>query len=185
MADSSSTSTGPHPDYRSYLSEPDSSCNDFIMQQTMMRIRDPKASLDFYSRVMGMRLLKRVDQPSMKFTIYFMGYEKAEDIPTDQDEAWKWLLTRRGTIELTHNWGTETDPTFTGYHNGNSDPRGFGHIGIAVPDVYKACDRFETLGVPFIKTPTGGKMKGIAFIKDPDGYWIEILSPNNDVIVAN
>ncbi len=47
------------------------------------------------------RLLKRVDQPSMKFTIYFMGYERAEDIPTDLEEAWKWLLTRRGTIELT------------------------------------------------------------------------------------
>ncbi len=54
MAESSSPS--PHPDYRSYLSEPDPSCNEFIMQQTMMRIRDPKASLDFYSRVMGMRL---------------------------------------------------------------------------------------------------------------------------------
>ena len=47
------------------------------------------------------RLLKRVDQPSMKFTIYFMGYEKAEDIPAGEDEAWKWLLTRPATIELT------------------------------------------------------------------------------------
>ena len=72
-----------------------------------------------------------------------------------------------------------------------------------MPDVYKACERFEQLGVPFIKTPTGGdlrllywtanivcvcvcagKMKGIAFITDPDGYWIEILSPNNEVTVA-
>lgn len=45
-----------------------------------------------------------------------------------------------------------------------------------VPDVYKACERFEKMGVKFIKTPDGGKMKGIAFIQDPDGYWIEILN---------
>ena len=86
-------------------------------------------------------------------------------------------LNKKALLELTHNWGTETDDTFN-YHDGNSEPRGFGHIGISVPDVYKASARFEELGVEFVKKPDDGKMKGLAFIKDPDGYWVEILSAN-------
>lgn len=74
----------------------------------------------------------------------------------------------------THNWGTDSDPGFK-YHNGNSEPRGFGNIGVTVDDTYKACERFERLGVEFVKKPNDGKMKGIAFIKDPDGYWTEIF----------
>lgn len=170
----------PLPDYKSYLCEPDPSCKDFIMQQTMMRVKDPKASLQFYTQVLGMRLLKRLDYPSMKFSLYFMGYEAVEDIPEDETERMRWMFSRKATVELTHNWGTENDPDFKGYCNGNSEgSKGFGHIGIAVPDVYEACERFEKLGVNFIKKPDGGKMKGLAFITDPDGYWIEILNPKN------
>ncbi|KAK7068362.1 Lactoylglutathione lyase [Halocaridina rubra] len=157
-------------------SEPHEATKDFIFQQTMFRIKDPKSSLDFYTRVLGMRLLKKLDFPSMKFTLYFMGFELPGDIPSDEDERTAWCFSRKATLELTHNWGTENDPEFKGYHNGNADPRGFGHIGIMVPDVEKACERFESLGTKFVKKPSDGKMRNIAFIQDPDGYWIEILS---------
>ncbi|XP_017643301.1 lactoylglutathione lyase isoform X1 [Gossypium arboreum] len=163
---------------------PDEATKDYIMQQTMYRIKDPKVSLDFYSRVLGMSLLKRVDVPELKFTLYFMGYEDVSKAPSDPYGRTVWTFGRAATIELTHNWGTESDPEFKGYHTGNSEPRGFGHIGITVDDVNKACERFERLGVEFVKKLDAGKMKGIAFIKDPDGYWIEIfdLKTIGDVI---
>ncbi|XP_059314675.1 lactoylglutathione lyase isoform X2 [Lycium ferocissimum] len=158
---------------------PDEATKGYFLQQTMFRIKDPKVSLEFYSKVMGMSLLKRLDFPEMKFSLYFMGYEDLSSAPTDQVERTAWTFSQKATIELTHNWGTESDPNFTGYHNGNSEPRGFGHIGVTVDDVHKACERFESLGVEFVKKPLDGKMKGIAFIKDPDGYWIEIFDTNN------
>jgi len=150
----------------------------FVMNQTMLRVRDPKVSVVFYQDVLGMTLLDRFDFESMQFSLYFMGYlALGETIPGDAGERAQWVFGRPALIELTHNWGSESDPAFVGYHNGNSDPRGFGHIGISVPDVYAASARFESLGVEFVKRPNDGKMKGIAFIRDPDGYWIEILSP--------
>ncbi|XP_061480878.1 lactoylglutathione lyase isoform X1 [Rhineura floridana] len=162
----------------SACTDPHPSTKDFLLQQTMLRVKDPKKSLDFYTRVLGMILLKKCDFPTMKFSLYFLAYEDKNDIPKDEKERISWTLSRKGVLELTHNWGTENDENQT-YHNGNSDPRGFGHIGIAVPDVNEACKRFEELGVKFVKKPDEGKMKGLAFIQDPDGYWIEILNPNH------
>lgn len=155
----------------------DAATTDFIFQQTMYRIKDPKITVPFYSGVLGMSLLQKLDFPEMKFTLYFMGYEDAACMPGElgSRERSEWALSRPATVELTHNWGTEDQADFK-YHTGNSEPKGFGHIGVMVPDVDKACERFEQLKVNFIKRPQDGKMKTIAFITDPDGYWIEIFN---------
>ncbi|XP_018599144.1 lactoylglutathione lyase-like [Scleropages formosus] len=157
---------------------------DYMLQQTMLRVKDPVKSLDFYTRVLGMTLLQKIDFPSMRFTHYFLGYEDKEEIPKDLKERTAWTFSRRATVELTHNWGSEADET-QAYHNGNSEPRGFGHIGIAVPDMDAACKMFQQQGVIFVKKPDEGKIKGIIFIQDPDGYWIEILNPNAMVSIMN
>lgn len=157
----------------------DPATHDFVFNQTMFRIKDPERTLKFYSDVMGMTLVKRFDFPAMEFTLYFMAAlspEQAKAISTDNSERIKQTFAMPAMLELTHNWGDE-DKDDVSYHNGNSDPRGFGHIGFAVPDIDVACERFEKMGVPFVKKPNDGKMKGIAFIQDPDGYWIEIFTP--------
>lgn len=156
----------------------DAATEGFTLNQTMLRVRDPEASLAFYRDVLGMSLLQRLDFEEMRFSLYFLAYLKdGETVPEDPAERARYIFTRETTLELTHNWGTESDAAFAGYHSGNEEPRGFGHLGISVPDVEAACARFDRLGVPFVKRPEDGKMKGIAFIRDPDGYWIEILSP--------
>lgn len=151
---------------------------EYIFNQTMLRIRDPKKSIPFYCDVLGMTLLNTFDFPDMKFSLYFLAYQQSDSASMPDDELGKaeYVFQQKATLELTHNWGSELDPDFPGYHNGNSEPRGFGHIGITVPDVYLACQRFEALGVDFVKRPDDGKMKGLAFIQDPDGYWIEVLA---------
>ena len=150
---------------------------DYVLNQTMLRVRDPEASIRFYRDVLGMALQQRLDFAEMRFSLYFLAYLKAgETVPEDPVERARFIFDRETTLELTHNWGTETDKTFGGYHSGNEEPRGFGHLGISVPNVERACARFERLGVVFKKRPNEGKMKGLGFILDPDGYWIEILS---------
>jgi len=156
----------------------------FRFNHTMLRVRDPQASLAFYQDTLGMSLIDRFEFEAGRFTLYFLGYPDGP-VPEDADERVQWLFEQRGLLELTHNWGTESDPAFA-YHNGNAEPRGFGHIAVTVPDVEAACDRFEALGVEFVKKPQDGGMKGLAFIKDPDGYWIEIVSgPNLRQLMAS
>eukprot|EP00475_Leptophrys_vorax_P017326 TRINITY_DN23996_c0_g1_i1.p1 TRINITY_DN23996_c0_g1~~TRINITY_DN23996_c0_g1_i1.p1 ORF type:complete len:173 (-),score=36.03 TRINITY_DN23996_c0_g1_i1:170-688(-) len=96
------------------LVEPHEATKDFIFQQTMFRVKDPKASLEFYSGVLGMRLLKRFDFPTMTFSLFFMGYATADELPADEDsnERTLWTFRQKATLELTHNWGTESDPKF-------------------------------------------------------------------------
>lgn len=152
---------------------------EYVLNHTMVRIKDPAKSLAFYRDLLGMTLVKRLDFPPMKFSLYFLGYIRAEDGDIPEGDAARMTFTfrQRGLLELTHNWGTESEEG-TVYHDGNSDPRGFGHIGISVPDVYKACERLEAAEVDFVKRPDDGNMKGLAFVRDPDGYWVEILKAN-------
>lgn len=76
----------------------DAATKDYIFQQTMFRVKDPKASLDFYTRVMGMTLLAKFDFPEMKFTLYFLGYEPAEDVPQTAEE----IVRKMNVLQLKH-----------------------------------------------------------------------------------
>ena len=149
----------------------------FTLNHTMLRVKDPAVSLDFYSRVMGMRLLRKLDFPEMKFTLYFLARRvEGEQPPEDTGERTAWTFAQRGILELTHNWGTEGDENFK-YHDGNAQPQGFGHICFSVPNLDVAVAWFDQHNVSYVKRPDQGKMKDVAFIKDPDGYWIEIVEP--------
>jgi lactoylglutathione lyase len=149
----------------------------FVLNHAMLRVKDPEAALDFYTRVIGLRVLRKLDFPEMKFSLYFLAHVSPEDeVPEDPGERTAWTFSRRGVLELTHNWGTESDPNFK-YHDGNAQPQGFGHICFAVPDLDAAIAWLDRHQVPFVKRPDQGKMKDVAFVKDPDGYWIEIIEP--------
>ncbi len=119
---------------------------------TMLRVGDLEKSLDFYTNVFGMKLLRKKEFPEGKFTLAFVGYG-------DESE--------NTVIELTHNWDTDA------YELGNA----YGHIAIAVDDAYKACEEISAKGGDVVRP--AGPMKHsttvIAFVKDPDGYMIELI----------
>ncbi|KYG68069.1 lactoylglutathione lyase [Bdellovibrio bacteriovorus] len=149
----------------------------YVFNHTMMRIKDPKASLEFYTNVLGMKLVRKLDYAEWKFSLFFLAYvPEGEAVPSENEANAKYTFGRQAVLELTHNWGTEEQEK-TPYHNGNTEPRGFGHICISVPNIQEACARFERMGVPFQKKLGEGGMKNIAFIKDPDDYWVEIVQP--------
>ena len=146
----------------------------------MLRVKDPAVSLDFYTRVLGMRLLMHLPFPERSFSLFFLGFatdEQMTRLPDDSAARAAHVFAMPGLLELTHNFGTEVQAGPV-YASGNEEgSKGFGHIGVSVPSVRAACDRFAALGVPFKKKPNEGSMKDIAFIADPDGYWIEIIEP--------
>lgn len=153
----------------------------FIFNHTMLRIKDPVKSLAFYTGILGMTLLKHRTFPEAKFDLYFLAQltqDEKDNLPAG-DELKDFVSRQRGILELTHNYGTENDANFA-YHHGNSEPRGFGHICFSVPNLAQAVAWFDQNNVPFQKRPEDGNMKDIAFIKDPDGYWIEIIEINNN-----
>jgi lactoylglutathione lyase len=120
---------------------------------TMIRVGDLQKSIDFYTRILDMKLLRKKDYPEGRFTLAFLGYG-TEATTT--------------VIELTHNWDTNR------YDLGN----GFGHIAIQVNDVHQATDQIRELGGKIIREagPMNAGTTIIAFVEDPDGYPIELIS---------
>lgn len=127
---------------------------------TMLRVGDLDKSIEFYTKVMGMKLLRTSENPEYKYSLAFLGYSDESD---------------GAVIELTYNWGTAE------YEHGTA----FGHIAIGVDDIYTTCDAIKAAGGDVTREP--GPVKGgtthIAFIKDPDGYMVELIQ-NSQVSAA-
>ncbi len=119
---------------------------------TMLRVGDLDKSIEFYTKILGMKELRRKEYPDGKFTLAFLGYG---------DEA------NNTVLELTHNWGVEN------YELGTA----FGHLAIGVPNVYEACEKMKAMGGKIIRDagPMNAGTTIIAFLEDPDGYEIELI----------
>ncbi|SHO58215.1 lactoylglutathione lyase [Vibrio quintilis] len=119
---------------------------------TMLRVGDLDRSIGFYTQVMGMKLLRKSENTEYKYTLAFLGYG-------DESEG--------AVIELTYNWGVSE------YDLGNA----YGHIAIGADDIYATCEAIKASGGNVTREP--GPVKGgtthIAFIKDPDGYMVELI----------
>ncbi|RFU81842.1 lactoylglutathione lyase [Trichoderma arundinaceum] len=142
---------------------------DGYWNHTMIRVKDHQKSLKFYQEVLGMSLFRTHEAASAGFNLYFLGYPGTQGVPQDGKTS-----DREGLLELTWNYGTEKDESFS-YHNGNDQPQGFGHICVSVDDLDAACQRFEDLKCNWKKRLTDGRMRNVAFLLDPDGYWVEIV----------
>ncbi len=119
---------------------------------TMLRVGDLQRSIDFYTQVLGMKLLRQKDYPEGKFTLAFVGYGPESE---------------QAVIELTYNWGVDH------YEPGT----GFGHIAIEVDDVYQATEAIRQRGGRILREagPMNAGTTIIAFVEDPDGYPIELI----------
>ena len=118
----------------------------------MLRVGNLQRSIDFYTQVLGMRLLRTSENPEYKYSLAFVGYEGNP---------------AQAEIELTWNWGTDSYELGTAY----------GHIALGVPDVYASCDAIRTAGGNVTREagPVKGGTSVIAFVTDPDGYKIELI----------
>jgi lactoylglutathione lyase len=119
---------------------------------TMLRVGDLQRSIDFYTQVMGMTLIRTSENPSQKYSLAFLGYGRNPE---------------HAELELTYNHGVSSYEMGTAY----------GHIAIGVPDAYAACDKIRAAGGKV--TREAGPVKGgttvIAFVTDPDGYKVELI----------
>ena len=147
--------------------------NTYRMNHTMIRVKDKDVSIKFYEDIMGMRLMRTSENKDAGFTLYFLGLRTPQPGEASANGV-NPGASREGFLELTWNYGTEKEEGKV-YHDGNSEPQGFGHICVAVDDLDAACKRFEEKGVNWKKRLTDGRMKNVAFVLDPDGYWIEVI----------
>lgn len=119
---------------------------------TMLRVGDLQRSIDFYTQALGMKLLRTSENEAYKYSLAFVGYGDERD---------------HSVLELTYNWGVSE------YEHGEA----FGHLAIAVEDIYATCDQLRAAGADVYREP--GPVKGgstvIAFVRDPDGYAIELI----------
>lgn len=120
---------------------------------TMLRVGNLQRSIDFYTQVLGMQLLRKSENPEYKYSLAFLGFDGGNP--------------GQAEIELTYNWGTES------YDHGNA----YGHIALGVPDAYAACEKIKAAGGNVTREagPVMGGSTVIAFVTDPDGYKIELI----------
>lgn len=123
---------------------------------TMLRVGNLQRSIDFYTQVLGMELLRTSENPEYQYSLAFLGFGGGNPAQAE--------------LELTYNWGTDHYDLGTAY----------GHIALGVPDAYAACEKIRTAGGQITREP--GPVKGgstvIAFVTDPDGYKIELIQTN-------
>jgi lactoylglutathione lyase len=123
----------------------------------MLRVGDLQRSIDFYTRVLGMKVLRTSENPEYKYSLAFVGFEGNP---------------AQAEIELTYNWGTDAYELGTAY----------GHIALGMPDIYAACEKIRAAGGEISREP--GPVKGgttvIAFVTDPDGYKIELIQRESE-----
>lgn len=103
--------------------QPDAATAHFVFNHTMLRVKDIEKSLDFYTRVLGFRVVDKRDFPEAAFSLYFLALVDPAQIPADDAARHQWMKSIPGVLELTHNHGTENDAGFA-YHNGNTDRAG-------------------------------------------------------------
>ena len=129
---------------------------------TMLRVGNLQRSIDYYTQVLGMQLLRTSDNPEYQYTLAFLGFESNP---------------HQAELELTYNYGTES------YEHGTA----YGHLAIGVPDIYAACDKIRAAGGQITREP--GPVKGgtsvIAFVVDPDGYKIELIDESSRQIAVS
>ncbi len=127
------------------------------IMHTMLRVTDLERSVDFYTNTLGMREIKRMENEEYKYTLVFVGYDEFDEGPL---------------IELTYNWGVDQ------YEHGNA----YGHICLEADDIYQFCDQVKAQGGEVTREPgpiLGGSTH-IAFLRDPDGYSIELVNTGQE-----